>query len=229
MSAFTTSETPFSVWVINLRRRYEEFHSEKPFISEDIFRSVWFAYVQLQIRDGDMACPTCGPTPSETIWDGVTLAFNRKHLLPTLQAPTTVTPTSEVHHSCSVKSPQFVVDPGIREGVLAILRSKHLPLVLTLLGPKQVEFEADDAKQLAKLVVGIPAICDQLSEYSHPLGTFFSGLYGLHSLKSNGALPHHLFRRLFEQVMFFKTRNVISISMQIIITSSCLRNQYFNL
>jgi hypothetical protein len=57
-------------------------------VSEQMFRAVWFAYAKLLYLEGDMACPQCGPSPENTIWDGVTLAFNRKHLLPTLRPPT---------------------------------------------------------------------------------------------------------------------------------------------
>ncbi|KAJ7781850.1 hypothetical protein DFH07DRAFT_728868 [Mycena maculata] len=88
-SAYTSSETPFSAWVSVLSRRYE-IHSggETQFATAQMFRAVWFAYVKLQYLEGDMMCPRCGPSPESTIWDGVTLAFNRKHLLPTLEPPT---------------------------------------------------------------------------------------------------------------------------------------------
>ncbi|KAJ7211778.1 hypothetical protein B0H12DRAFT_1033424, partial [Mycena haematopus] len=85
-SAYTSSETPFSAWVSVVSRRYK-LHSggtAHPFVTAEVFRGVWFAYVKLQHLEGSMMCPRCGPSPENTIWDGVTLAFNRKHLLPTL-------------------------------------------------------------------------------------------------------------------------------------------------
>ncbi|KAJ7849341.1 hypothetical protein B0H13DRAFT_2285060 [Mycena leptocephala] len=82
-SAFTTSETPFSSWVLVISRRYAIRSSV--FCSAEIFRSAWFAYAKLLALDGDMFCQKCGPSPATVIWDGVTLAFNRKHLLPSLE------------------------------------------------------------------------------------------------------------------------------------------------
>ncbi|KAJ7805238.1 hypothetical protein B0H14DRAFT_2611502 [Mycena olivaceomarginata] len=87
-SAYTSSETPFSAWVSVVARRYELHCSDRPFATAQMFRAVWFAYANLLYLEGDMICPRCGPSPKNTIWDGVTLAFNRKHLLPTLEPPT---------------------------------------------------------------------------------------------------------------------------------------------
>ncbi|KAJ7360713.1 hypothetical protein DFH08DRAFT_800158 [Mycena albidolilacea] len=95
-SAYTSSETPFSAWVTVLNWRYElhSGRSEHPFVTAEVFRAVWFSFVGLQYLDGSMMCPQCGPSPENTIWDGVTLAFNRKHLLPSLEPPTVSQPDS---------------------------------------------------------------------------------------------------------------------------------------
>ncbi|KAJ7799351.1 hypothetical protein B0H14DRAFT_2617083 [Mycena olivaceomarginata] len=95
-SAYTSSETPFSAWVTVLNRRYElhSGRSEHPFVTAEVFRAVWFSFVGLQYLDGSMMCPQCSPSPENTIWDGVTLAFNRKHLLPSLEPPTVSQPDS---------------------------------------------------------------------------------------------------------------------------------------
>ena len=85
-STFCTSETPFVAWITVVSRRYEALKTS--FIGEDLFRSVWFAYVKLQQFPGDMVCSLCGPYPDTIIWDGVTLAFGRKKLLGSLQPPT---------------------------------------------------------------------------------------------------------------------------------------------
>ncbi|TFK57946.1 hypothetical protein BDN72DRAFT_752988, partial [Pluteus cervinus] len=79
-SQYTASETPFASWVLVTSRRYISNSSPNPFIGVETFRLAWFAYVNLQIVNGDMTCPICGPNPRDTIWDGVTLAFSRKHL-----------------------------------------------------------------------------------------------------------------------------------------------------
>ncbi|KAJ6567485.1 hypothetical protein B0H10DRAFT_1758273, partial [Mycena sp. CBHHK59/15] len=88
-AAFTSSETPFVAWVTVISWRYRACGST-PFVSEQIFRTVWFLYSKLQILAGDMQCPDCGTHPDDTIWDGVTLAFSRKHLLASLCPPTMI-------------------------------------------------------------------------------------------------------------------------------------------
>ena len=87
-SAYTTSETPFTAWVAVLSRRYASRRSPHAFVSEDIYRTIWFAYVNLQSFENDMQCPTCGPSPETVIWDGVTVAFSRKNIQSSLQPPT---------------------------------------------------------------------------------------------------------------------------------------------
>ncbi|KAG5649346.1 hypothetical protein H0H81_004417, partial [Sphagnurus paluster] len=55
---------------------------------EAMFWAVWFAYVNLQDFRGDMCCQRCRPSLQDVIWDGVTVGFNGKHLLPSLRPPT---------------------------------------------------------------------------------------------------------------------------------------------
>ena len=96
-ASFTSSETPFSAWVSVMRKRYAR--SSLPFCHEAIFRNAWFSYSRLQQLDGDMKCPKCGPAPEDVIWDGVSLSFHRKHLLPSLRPPTTVHDKSIIRES----------------------------------------------------------------------------------------------------------------------------------
>jgi hypothetical protein len=86
-SAYTSSETPFVGWVSTVSHRYTNHNSERPFVTEKMFRAVWFSYIQLQHLETVLQCHACGPMPQDTIWDGVTLAFSQKHLLPSLQPP----------------------------------------------------------------------------------------------------------------------------------------------
>ena len=87
-SAYTSSEMPFVGWVSTVSRRYMNHNSERPFVTEKMFRAVWFSYIQLQHLETVLQCHVCGPMPQDTIWDGMTLAFSQKHLLPSLQLPT---------------------------------------------------------------------------------------------------------------------------------------------
>jgi hypothetical protein len=87
-SAYTSSETPFVGWVSTVSCRYMNHGSEKPFVMEKMFRAVWFSYIQLKHLETMLQCHTCGPMPQDPIWDGMTLSFSQKHLLPSLQLPT---------------------------------------------------------------------------------------------------------------------------------------------
>ena len=98
-AAFTSSETPFVAWINLLRKRYVRHSSLLSFAHEAVFRAAWFASSSLQCLDGDMRCPSCGPSPDNVIWDGVSLSFHRKHVLSSLRPPTTIHPTSPIRES----------------------------------------------------------------------------------------------------------------------------------
>ncbi|KAF8520999.1 hypothetical protein JB92DRAFT_2708202 [Gautieria morchelliformis] len=91
-SAYTLAESPFSGWTVGIARRYQTNGSHKPFVTDDLFRQAWFAYVHLQPWTSPHTCPVCGPSPIATIWDGITLAYSKTHLLPSLQPPTMIGP-----------------------------------------------------------------------------------------------------------------------------------------
>ena len=48
-----------------ISRQYEALNTF--FIGEDLFRSVWFAFVKLQQFPGDMVCSLCRPYPDTVI------------------------------------------------------------------------------------------------------------------------------------------------------------------
>ncbi|KAL0066843.1 hypothetical protein AAF712_006038 [Marasmius tenuissimus] len=85
-SRYTSCETPFVVFVEAMGRVYRG--RGCTFVKEDMFRSVWFAYVSIQDFSRDMYCQQCGTNPDCLIWDGVTLGFGRKHLSDSLKPPT---------------------------------------------------------------------------------------------------------------------------------------------
>lgn len=127
-SAYTSSETPFVAWVTVVARRYEVYSSEKSFLSEEMFRAIWFSYARLQQLDGDMKCPECGPTPETVIWDGVTLAFSRKHVLSSLRPPTTLHNDSVIRDaSVYLSHQQLLVDKTLRSLVRKIINGPAFP------------------------------------------------------------------------------------------------------
>jgi CxC4 like cysteine cluster associated with KDZ transposases len=95
-SSFVASETPFVAYTSVVSRRYATHKSPVPFVPDKLFREVWFGYIVLLGLDLKVEgmCPSCGPTPKTTIWDGVTLAFGRKHVQTSLEPPTTLVPGS---------------------------------------------------------------------------------------------------------------------------------------
>ncbi|KAJ2911557.1 hypothetical protein MD484_g8855, partial [Candolleomyces efflorescens] len=92
--SYVTSETPFVAWCSVVAHRY--LVSGSQFMSTGYFTSIWFGYAALLALDDDMRCLRCGPSPETTIWDGITLAFGKKHLAGTLVPPTVTSPTLSI-------------------------------------------------------------------------------------------------------------------------------------
>ena len=127
-SSYTSSETPFVAWVTVVNRRYLQ-RSPMEFVSDKTFRAVWFSYVKLMTLTGDMTCSKCGPTPDVTIFDGVTLAFNRKNLLSTMRPPTTITATSEVKGEVrSAPNLQCIKEKMTRKNIRYVLLGPKISL-----------------------------------------------------------------------------------------------------
>ncbi|TFK70212.1 hypothetical protein BDN72DRAFT_870445 [Pluteus cervinus] len=194
-SEFTSSETPFTAWVAVSTRRYQRHNSKERFVSEGLFRSAWFAYIELQIFDNDMRCPSCGPCPAETIWDGVTLAFSRKHLLSSLQPPTTLMDTSPIHGSRPVKGPQLLPDAKFRKSTREVVKSSLLGSIQKILGTESIP---SNAEELEDLIEQIPVAGAYLLQVNEPLGGLFIQHFGVEVLACKS--PNSLYVRLFEQI-----------------------------
>ncbi|KAK7014790.1 hypothetical protein VNI00_019263 [Paramarasmius palmivorus] len=124
-SRFVSSETPFAAFVQSIGRIYEG--RGVKFIGDDLFRAVWFAYVSLQSLEHDMKCPRCGDMPETVIWDGVTLAFSKKHLKDCLKPPTNIEAGSASRGRRYIKNPQWVPltakgDKALRKDFVSWLR-----------------------------------------------------------------------------------------------------------
>lgn len=122
-SAYTSSETPFDSWAEFLNRRY--LLSGSTFMGKDLFRSCWFAYVRLQMLEGDFCCPRCDKNPTTVIWDGVTLAFHRRHLLSTIQPPTTISSSSPVRPTRYIPGQHALPNPPLRKLLRSLLKKDH--------------------------------------------------------------------------------------------------------
>ena len=119
--AFTSLETPFAAWANLLQKRYKQYSSPLPFAHEAIFRTAWFAYSNLQLLNNDMRCPLCGPSPDDIIWDGVSLSFYRKHVLPSLRPPTIHHPNSLIRKS-RYHSQSLILNSDLRRTMRKIIQ-----------------------------------------------------------------------------------------------------------
>jgi len=227
-SAYTASETPFAAWVTVVTRRYESQKSQHKFLSEQMFRAAWFAYVALQNLDGDMECPSCGPSPENTIWDGITLAFNQKHLLPSLEPPTTICHDSPIRERTRyVYKQQLLQDKNLRKLVRRIISGPPPIPMPADSGTSPVANDADRSRgpggsddgdddeitetdQAAKSadkskneifarIEGIPLAFEELTSVNAGLGGLFRDQFGLEALRG-GRWGNPVYRRFFHQV-----------------------------
>lgn len=209
-SAYTSSETPFVAWVTVVARRYALHSSEKQFLSDEMFRAVWFSYVRLQQFGRDMECPECGPTPDTVIWDGVTLAFSRKHLLSTLRPPTTLDVDSPVRKAKYQSQQQLLLDTTLRKLVRKIISGPPLPSDILnkdlegggekVLDGRQRKGDGNTATAtIMEQIEGIESACDHLKKINQGLGDLFEENYGLGAYLSKRKVAS-VFRELFVQV-----------------------------
>ncbi|KAF9056932.1 hypothetical protein BDP27DRAFT_1198693, partial [Rhodocollybia butyracea] len=122
ISAFTSSETPIEPWVQQIARRYDEMKAGNTFVGGGLFRAAWFSYVRLMSLDNDKCCPRCGDYPESVIWDGVSIAFGRKHVKTGLQPPTVSSPAAAQRTSRPSPGQQWLRDGTRRKELRDWLR-----------------------------------------------------------------------------------------------------------
>lgn len=224
-STFTSSETPFAAWVLTVSRRYQVYDSVAPFVSEKLFRSVWFAYTHRQLLDTDSHCPECGSDPQETIWDGITLAFSQKYRLPSLCPPTTLNEKSLRRVKVrQLPGGQLIPKTDLRKAVRFVVQGHPLADILegdrlgddnegtpvnshsTRSRPHQEKLKQSTRPEQEKIkqsmmsrVEAIPDVCTKLKAVDKALATLFSTYYNLTKLAA-GVGPPDVYRRLFSQV-----------------------------
>lgn len=120
------SETPLAAFYSTVVAAYLGSGSPQPFTSIDTLRRAFYAFIELQQTATNIVCSVCGPHPTVTIFDGVSISFEGKHRTADLQPPTlpeldleddTVRPTRRI---------TFIEDATIRnETKKAIKRTKE--------------------------------------------------------------------------------------------------------
>jgi CxC4 like cysteine cluster associated with KDZ transposases len=219
--SFTTSETPLVAWAAIVSRRYALTGHE--FVSDPLLRSVWFAYVRIQHFENDMLCVRCGPTPEDVIWDGVTLAFGRKHVLDSLKPPTATEDDSPVRQNHKyVYNQQILPDRQLRDLVRKVIAMPLLPALLKIsegdndltdngirwgtqgevdstVGERRKVEEAKAAAVALEHISRIELATEKLTNLDTGLGTLFRSCYGVDAYQRQYQPPSS-YRRLFQQV-----------------------------
>ncbi|KII92992.1 hypothetical protein PLICRDRAFT_87458 [Plicaturopsis crispa FD-325 SS-3] len=178
-----------------------------------MFRTVWFSYIRLQRLDTNAQCPLCGPMPQDTIWDGITLAFNRKHLLPSLRPPTTLHADSLCRNTARyLAGQQLITDAQLRKLVRKVIAGRSVLLP----GDSDDNSNDDDAnsdapnlasshaieraaKDMISRIESIPDICTRLTAIHPALGQVFTEHFGISALAAKRK-PPIVYRRLLHQL-----------------------------
>ena len=197
-SAFVASETPFVAWFCVINSRYQTYDLSAAFVCVDVFRAAWFAFVNLQSYDNDMTCTICGPNPEEVIWDGVTVAFNKKKLRSSLEPPTTTSTDSPIRNSIRYQpAQQLIPEHETRKLILTVLKScerkeqqNNAPDLMAENGVAVAQ-RSDDDEDIVELA-------EKLKEINVGLSTVFSDCF-----KREKTEP--LDRELFRQVSILKS------------------------
>ncbi|KDR65237.1 hypothetical protein GALMADRAFT_50349, partial [Galerina marginata CBS 339.88] len=258
-SSFSASETPFVAWVAVLTRRYDTYQSPSPFLSEKRFRVIWFAYAALLALENDMRCSKCGPTPNITIWDGVTLAFNRKNLKASLSPPTTIHPNSKIRDGARHPTRPQCFDAPLRKLIRYVLTGPPLRWInneesMADLFTVDDDPSDDDSEEVAisKKATRVAAarqkafkdmharleriefVVNQLMEIDTSIGCLFERCYGRNALAKGKAIAHaytSLFMQMAadESVLQLTTRSVIESLKRFVEKPSFLTASHLNM
>ena len=188
-ASFTSSETPFTAWVSVTQRRYQRHGSQEPFVRDAVFVAAWFAYSNVLAMDGDMTCPSCGPTPDNVIWDGVSLSFHRKHLLPSLRPPTVAHEKSMERQSTYV-SQSLISSAEVRRNICKLIEGDQRSVkgdAITSLG------------ELTERLELLQTTTRALVDINYDLGEYFNRHYGVERMASE-IKPNAEIAQLFRQV-----------------------------
>jgi CxC4 like cysteine cluster associated with KDZ transposases len=230
-SSFVASETPFVAYTSVVSRRYATHKSPIPFVPDKLFREIWFGYILLLGLDlkVEAMCPSCGPTPKTTIWDGVTLAFGRKHIQNTLEPPTTLVPDSSTRSRVRyVYTQQCIPRKELRSLLRKILTGASLVGALKEGGlttesseeePPSCETDGEGGtdndsgagqrrkaaaiarkeKEYAERLAAIPGVIMALRALDQGLATNFDRWFGLAAISTKCEAPS-AYQRFFKQV-----------------------------
>ncbi|KAF6756412.1 hypothetical protein DFP72DRAFT_1008043 [Ephemerocybe angulata] len=217
-ASFIASETPFTAYATVVSRRYQTRQSSRPFLHHKVFLEVWFAYivlVDLDLRNKNTICPKCGPTPETTIWDGVTLAFDRRRLQASMEPPTTLSEHSVNRSNVKyITNQQCITTKEIRKLIRSVIASpvSSLPAELsesdddttdqppeTAQGAAKKARERKEEKLRKEREGNVARIVLHLQSISVGLAQLFNSWYGLAAIRARREVPAP-YDRLFHQL-----------------------------
>ncbi|KDR72093.1 hypothetical protein GALMADRAFT_74422 [Galerina marginata CBS 339.88] len=221
IAAYTTSETPIRSWVSVMSRRYEASNAGHPFIGHQTFSTVWFSYVRLLQLDENTVCSKCGPSPDALIFDGVSISFNRRNMLSTIQPPTLIHPTRSSVRDSTIRfrNQQFIHESSLRKQIRIVLTgpslfsgnhlseygqiNPHTPII-NLNDDSSADSELsedDDARResYSRKQASILQILGKLSALNTSFGNLFAHWYG-HDAVLAQREPPTVYRTLFLQI-----------------------------
>jgi hypothetical protein len=192
-----------------------------------MFRAVWFSYIQLQHLETVLQCHACGPMPQDTIWDGVTLAFSQKHLLPSLRPPTISHENSlrrnEVRYYSHM---QWIPDQKLRKAIRKVIQGRSL-----ILQSDDEDDEANDSQSRSNImeknqqdlldrIEAIPGVQDDLGKFNQSLKDVFSTYFGIQALGA-GIEPPAVYRRLLVQVRRESFNSILYFQLILVYSVKC--------
>jgi hypothetical protein len=211
--AYAGSETPFTAFVSLLAHRYMV--SGHMFMGEDLFRSVWFSYVALQAFDDDMSCLRCGKFPETVIWDGITLAFGRKHLSSSLKPPTETSPASLVRSNIRNRpKQQLLQDKKLRDQLRQVIKgssgilSDDEPSGEDTDSTNNVKYDEVHSRKIVAHLDRIQHVYVGLRNECVALATLFLNMYGTVAFTSKKPVPS-AYRSFFLQVSEFPSEVLV--------------------
>lgn len=210
-AAYTSSETPFTAWVKTVSIRYDRYNPGSSFVDEKVFRTAWFIYARLLTLDGDFQCPKCGPTPTTVIWDGVTLAFNKKYLQPTLYPPTTIHPNSIQRTQSYLRQQSFIKSLDCQKLIGTIFSGPLYipPTIVTSNTPdedgsdnEELQHQTKKIQDILSRIKQIPLLEALLGKESQDLLSFFQKYCASSVLLLQKKCPSEVVA-FFKQVCYF--------------------------
>jgi hypothetical protein len=146
-------------------------------------------------------CPQCGPSPKDVIWDGVTLAFSKQHLLESLRPPTTISPSnSDIRSNMRYYAQQQLIDSkAIRKMVRQAMKDPAAIEDDKLIEPKSLSKHVAAASAMLEYLALMDTTTNELRKLNEGMATIFINHFNSVNVIVRQKVPS-IVRHIFEQV-----------------------------